>query len=176
MVNVEHNDVAIQISQLTHHVTSIDARMEKMEGKLDQLVLLDRTMAEINVRHETANAEKAAMWQRVDGLTAWKDNHVQNDNQEHSEIVKTLEANSKALLAACAAVESKVDGWINKGKGVIWTASLFLGLAQAFVIGAIVWTFGHVNTLEDKVIAIEYQISQHSANEVPPQIIPNKKR
>jgi hypothetical protein len=172
---MDNNDVAIQISQLTQHVTSIDSRMEKMEGKLDQLVLLDRTLAELNVRHEAANAEKSAMWQRVDLLTHWKENHVRDDANEHSEIVKTLDANSKALLAACAAVEAKVDGWINKGKGVVWTASLFLGLAQAFVIGSIAWTFSHVNTLEDKVIAIEYQIHQHALNEVPQELNVAKK-
>ena len=153
------NDVAIQIAQLNLQVTSLFANVEKMDGKLDQLVSLDRTIAEMNVRHEASTTERTAMWQKVDLLNQWKELHIRDDIYEHSALGKILESNNKELIAACTLIEGKVDGWINKGKGALWVASLSLGFIQVCVLGAMAWTFNHVSILESKITVIETRLN-----------------
>lgn len=156
---MDEQTVAVHIAELKGQVGSIDARMENMEKKLDQLVLLDRTIAELNVHRENDKSNKEAIWNRIDNTFAWREAHEHDEAVRHASLVMVLDENSKSFVKACTSVESKVDEWVNRGKGALYTASLLLGFIQICVLASIGWTFTHISALEINVIALETRVT-----------------
>lgn len=158
---MDEKEVALSIAELKLQVSSIDSRMEKIEDKLDQLVALDRTIAELNIHHENDTVEKQSMWNRLDSISIWKESHERDEADQRAKIIAALEANNKAFSTTCSTIENKVDSWVNRGRGAMWTASLFLGLIQVIAFASIAWTFNHISSLEEHVLKIEARNEQH---------------
>lgn len=157
---MDETQVALSISELKLQIGAIDNRMEKIESKLDQIVLLDKTIAELSVHHENDSSEMQTMWSRIDSISLWKETHEREGSDQRAKVIAALEENAKTFRSSCVAIEGKVDSWINRGRGAIWTSALFLGLIQTIAFASIGWAFNHINTLEEHVLRIEAK-SEH---------------
>jgi len=123
--------VLIEIAQLREQVSSIAGNLDDVKSSMKEVLVLDRTIAELGVRHEQQARELATQWTRID-----------------------------ALASASAGTERKVDEWVNRGRGA-WFVTMFLGaFAQSLVLGAMAWTFNHVRAAEDASLLLGHRVTQ----------------
>jgi len=123
--------VLIEIAQLREQVSSIAGNLDDVKSSMKEVLVLDRTIAELGVRHEQQARELATQWTRID-----------------------------ALASAGAGTERKVDEWVNRGRGA-WFVTMFLGaFAQSLVLGAVAWTFNHVRAAEDASLLLGHRVTQ----------------
>lgn len=150
-------DNSIHIAQLVQKVSNMETRFDKIEAKLDQLTMFDKAITELSIHRENGEKENQMVWNKLDNLNTWREVHEKERAEERMKVLAAMEENCKTFSAACSAIEIKVDSWVNKGKGALWAASIFLGLIQVVMFAAIAWTFNGINDLNDRMIKLETQ-------------------
>jgi hypothetical protein len=153
MAGLEDNSV--HIAQLVQKASNMEARFDKLEEKLDKFSVLDKAITELIIHRENGEKENQMLWQKIDNLNAWREIHERERAEERMKVLAAMEENCKTFSAACSAIETKVDGWVNRGKGALWVASIFVGFLQAALFSAVAWTFNGISDLNDRVIKLE---------------------
>lgn len=124
-------DLAVQLAKLQEQVASMAASVEDVRTSVREVLSLDRTIAELSVRHRQHASEIAQQWTRIDTLKGSVD-----------------------------ATDKKSDEWINKARGAWFTAVILGSIAQIAVIAMIGWVFTHVNLAEDQLYLLQYRVQQ----------------
>ena len=121
----------VQLAELRQQMTSMSTAVEEIKSSVKEVIILDRTIAELSIYHQQTAKEIQTQWGKIDA--------------NHTDI---------------EAVNKKADEWINKGRGA-WATLMILGsLAQAAVLGCIAYTFTHLRTAEDAVLLLNQRVIQ----------------
>lgn len=169
------HEPSVQLALVHEQISNLDRRFAGFEHKLDELGNLEKVMAELAVHHENDKRERQAMWSRIEELMKWNAGHDQRDMESYLRVADSLKQNSEKFSSSCTSIEQKVDSWINKGKGAMWIAGIFLTFVQGLFTAAIFWAFTSITTLQDRVLVLETEKKHvmHQSTTAPPQVPTN---
>jgi hypothetical protein len=101
-----------------------------------------------------------------------KEEFRQFREDHRKETVALVESGMGSIVSQTASLSTKVgdiktetEGWINKGKGVWFVASIMWSAIQAIVLAVMMWFFSEVRTLHDWKVVADHRIEalEHSA-------------
>lgn len=139
-------------------------QIKQMEDSLGRFIERSEIMAERNDKsltrlHERIDQLNNRVGEEISSmreeLRNQHDEHRETVNQQIQTSVLALSTQVATLDQRIAAVKSETEGWINKGKGAWWSASVMWGVFGAALTGAVVWIFGEVRSLHDAMIIIK---------------------
>jgi regulator of replication initiation timing len=116
-------NVAAALAQLKEQVANVAASVDAIKISVAQVVVLDRTIAELNIHNQNLRDDVKMLWVRSD---AHKDKHDQ-------------------LKTADDTIDGKVEALSNRARGAMWVLGIMLGTFQAIVLASMAWVFTHVN-------------------------------
>ncbi len=138
----QQQQVFTTLAVLREQLQTVMERMEELKAGVSEMLTLDRTIAELSVRHEQQTRELSTQWARIDGLA-----------KEQDVTTRT------------------VDAWVNRGRGA-WVMAVSLGtMAQALVLASVAWTFNHVRAAEDAVLLLNQRVQMLEAQQ-PRKVAP----
>jgi hypothetical protein len=123
-------ELAVLKAQLSGVVSSID----EVKTSVGQVLVLDRTLAELSVRHEQQQRELATQWKRIDDVEKFQES-----------------------------TNAKADEWINRGRGAWYVAVALGSFVQVLVLAISAWVFSHVRAAEDSLLLINHRVTQLEA-------------
>lgn len=126
-----------QLAVLTERNQQQDRRQVESEERIGQaLARMEQQMARLHARLDDNPAETSLQIKVA-----------------IEPLVKGLEESRREVRA----VRSDLDGWVNRGKGAWFVATIFAGVVQSVVVGSMVWLGSEVKALHDWRIHVEAQ-------------------
>ena len=151
---------------LAPRIEAVEKRLDRMESKLDQVVSLEIALREMANISTTFRKEIDKVWDKVDDNNAWRQAHVAAEASEHAAIVRGVQDTADQFKEVTDKVETKVDEWINKAKGIglilVWSG----GLIQALFVGMLTWQFNTLQDVSMHLIKLDTVVQEHIKNSV----------
>lgn len=154
-MDTEHQSV--QLATLTEQISGLKSRFEVVEKKIDSLVNLGTTIAELNAHREHEARERQVMWDRLHEIANWKPEQERKGSEDQHRLVTTIESNSKIFAESCHTIEKKVDSWINKFKGAFWVLGILWLLFQSLGAWYFISTTSQLGDLHSRMNKVETQ-------------------
>lgn len=146
-----------QMATLTEQISGLKSRFEVVEKKIDSLVNLGTTIAELNTHREHETRERQVMWERLHEISNWKPEQERKGSEDQHRLASIIESNSKAFAESCHTIEQKVDSWINKFKGAFWVLGLLWVLFQSVGAWYFLSTTAQLGDLHSRMTKVETQ-------------------
>lgn len=156
---MEDKNVLVQLAIVTEQLSTLKVRFESVERKIDNLVSLGSSIAELEAHREDDMRERELLWTKIKEVGGWQPTHETKVNDHQRSIALALDHNSKSFSEACNTIEKKVDGWINKFKGAFWVIGLLFTLFQGLGAWYFVSTTGSIVNLQERMNKVEVQLA-----------------
>ena len=142
--------VPAQLAQIHEQIKNLATTVNDVKVSVGEVAALDRTLAELAVRHVQMDKEVALQWSKL------------------STCITEVAAVDSKVMHQIQTVNSKADEWINRARGAFWTALMLGSFAQTVVIGAIAWTFTHLRSAEEDLSLVKYRVTVLEKQAPPP--------
>ncbi len=144
-----------KISSLEQTISQFIARSEVIADKNE------KSMVRLHERIDSLNTRVG------DEISSMRE-EIRNQHQDHRETVnQQIQTSVIALTSQVSnldkrldSVKSETEGWINRGKGAWWSASIFWGLFGTGVLGTVAWLFGEVKTMHEAIIILKGMVGK----------------
>lgn len=155
---MEHQEASVQLATVTEQISSLKTRFESIEKKIDNLLLLGTSIAELEAHRENDVREREIIWEKIKEVNHWRPEHERIQHDTARGLNTVIEANSKAFSETCNTIEKKVDGWINKVKGGLLVVGLLMTIIQSLGAWYLVSTTKNIEDLQDRMNKVEVRL------------------
>lgn len=152
---MEPQDASVQLATVTEQISSLKTRFESIEKKIDNLLMLGSSIAELEAHRENDIRERETIWEKIREVNSWRPEHERSQHDVTRGLSTAIEANSKSFLDACNTIEKKVDGWINKVKGGLVVIGLLVTIIQSLGAWYLVSTTKNIEDLQVRMGRVE---------------------
>ena len=144
---------------LIERQATTEQRQQETEGRFaDALEKVEQSIIRIHDRmDEVRDIVQKDMMDVKEDFRSFRDEH-------RKEVVTLIEANTSSygkqvadLTRKVTEVKTETEGWINKGKGAWFIASILWGVIQLAIIAMMGWFFTEVRSLHDWKIVAEHR-------------------
>ena len=144
---------------LIERQATTEQRQQETEGRFaDALEKVEQSIIRIHDRmDEVRDIVQKDMMDVKEDFRSFRDEH-------RKEVVTLIEANTSSygkqvadLTRKVTEVKTETAGWINKGKGAWFVASILWGVIQLAIIAMMGWFFTEVRSLHDWKIVAEHR-------------------
>ena len=144
---------------LIERQATTEQRQQETEGRFaDALEKVEQSIIRIHDRmDEVRDIVQKDMMDVKEDFRSFRDEH-------RKEVVTLIEANTSSygkqvadLTRKVTEVKTETEGWINKGKGAWFVASILWGVIQLAIIAMMGWFFTEVRSLHDWKIVAEHR-------------------
>jgi uncharacterized membrane protein YdfJ with MMPL/SSD domain len=163
--DIEKMEAAIgqlRAAVLDTQITS--GKITSLEQTISQFIARSEVIADKNEKsmvrlHERIDSLNTKVGEEISSMR----DEIRNQHQDHRETVNSqiqtsviaLTSQVGALDKRLSDVKSETEGWINRGKGAWWSASVVWGVFGAAVFGSVAWLFGEVRTMHEAIILLK---------------------
>lgn len=148
-----------QLQVITERHSNTERRLADSEERaaealksLEQQVL--RVHQRLDEMQNTMREEVSSVREEVRQFT---EGHRAETLRQITSAVEPVAKRTDEAAKAASDVRKDFDGWVNRGKGAWFVASICAGIFQACIVGALLWAMGEVKTLHDWRIQVEAQ-------------------
>lgn len=139
----------VDMAQLKEQMRAVAGDVSDIKSALKELVQLDKTLAELSIHNQNTQKTITMLWEKHDAIKTWQTQHELDMSRNKVEAEKDLDK-----------VADKVEEWINKGKGALWVAGIFIGVIQISIVASIGWVFTHLSAAEQMNVVQQLKIEQ----------------
>ena len=139
----------VDMAQLKEQMRAVAGDVADIKSALKELVQLDKTLAELSIHNQNTQKTITMLWEKHDAIKVWQQQHDLELSREKVEFEKELNK-----------VDDKVEEWVNKGKGALWVAGIFIGVIQVSIVASIGWVFTHLSAAEQMNVVQQLKIEQ----------------
>jgi DNA anti-recombination protein RmuC len=159
---MEASIAQLRAAVLDTQITS--GKIQSLEQTISQFIARSEVIADKNEKsmvrlHERIDSLNSKVGEEISSMR----DEIRNQHQDHRETVNSqiqtsviaLTAQVGALDKRLSDVKSETEGWINRGKGAWWSASLVWGVFGTAILGSVAWLFGEVRTMHEAIIVLK---------------------
>jgi uncharacterized protein (DUF2344 family) len=152
----------LRAAVLDAQITS--GKISSLEATINQFIARSEVIADKNEKsmvrlHERIDSLNAKVGEEISSMRE----EIRNQHSDHRETVNNqIQTSIMALTSQVTTLDKRIndvktetEGWINRGKGAWWSASIVWGLLGTAVLGSVAWIFGEVRTMHEAIIILK---------------------